>query len=282
MKKFLLLCLLLYSSICAAQRYNQIDRCRYEALYTLSYKLDSTQLTDVKSEDFILQIGDSLAVFESYNQYRADSIYIARQIWNASANEAMALIIDRPRTQFDYRVIRRKGSSLLEFQERIILDTYGYDEDMTSLHWEIQPDSRVIDGYTCQKATTYYAGRDYEAWFCPEIPIPYGPYKFGGLPGLILHLYDTKRHYDFELIILRKGTERFIYASAKKILKATKEKFNLIKRRINESWGQELERTIGSQFTIESNGRRKTVQEMDQLGREEMKSKNNPIELKIL
>ena len=248
----------------------------------LNYRLDSTQLDDLKSEDFILQIGDSLAVFESYNQYRGDSIFRVRQVWNASNAEKMNLVFSRPRTRFDYRILHGKGKSHLEFQEIIMVDTYGYDEDMTSLHWEIQPDSRVIDGYTCQKATTYYAGRDYEAWFCPEIPMPYGPYKFGGLPGLILHLYDTKQHYDFELLSLRKGEERPIYIPTKTTIKVTKEKFYQTKKRINENWNQEFERRTGSQQTYEVNGVRKTAQEMDQLRREEMKSKNNPIELKIL
>ena len=53
-------------------------------------------------------------------------------------------------------------------------------------------------GYTCQKATTTFRGRNYTAWFAPEIPSNNGPWKFGGLPGLILKISDDKRNFIFE------------------------------------------------------------------------------------
>lgn len=43
-----------------------------------------------------------------------------------------------------------------------------------------------ILNFKAQKATAKYGGRKWTAWFCQEIPIPNGPYKFGGLPGLIV------------------------------------------------------------------------------------------------
>ncbi|RXM45981.1 GLPGLI family protein [Flavobacterium sp. YO12] len=33
------------------------------------------------------------------------------------------------------------------------------------------------------------------AWYCPTIPLSYGPKEFGGLPGLILELHDDKIVY---------------------------------------------------------------------------------------
>ena len=46
--------------------------------------------------------------------------------------------------------------------------------------------TRTIGGFTCEKATGHYRGRDYEVWYAPDIPIPSGPFKLGGLPGLIM------------------------------------------------------------------------------------------------
>ncbi|MFY1045776.1 GLPGLI family protein [Chryseobacterium sp. GP-SGM7] len=45
----------------------------------------------------------------------------------------------------------------------------------------------------------------YNAWFTNEIPISEGPYKFSGLPGLIVKIEDTKKQHIWEL----KGIEKF-------------------------------------------------------------------------
>lgn len=63
------------------------------------------------------------------------------------------------------------------------------------LKWNIGTEKKNILDITCAKATTSYSGRDYIAWFTNEISISDGPYKFTGLPGLIMGIYDTKNHY---------------------------------------------------------------------------------------
>jgi GLPGLI family protein len=54
-------------------------------------------------------------------------------------------------------------------------------------------------GFNVQKAITDFAGRKWIAWFTADIPIPDGPYKFYGLPGLILKLEDTTGSHKFNL-----------------------------------------------------------------------------------
>ncbi len=60
--------------------------------------------------------------------------------------------------------------------------------------WNLHNKKKEIDGYVCYKATidhTHHYTEDQftiEAWYTPEIPVPYGPVGYGGLPGLILEL----------------------------------------------------------------------------------------------
>jgi GLPGLI family protein len=56
--------------------------------------------------------------------------------------------------------------------------------------WTISYESRIIGGYKCYKATKKGIGKKFDvvAWFTPEIPLPFGPSRFNGTPGLILEL----------------------------------------------------------------------------------------------
>ena len=52
-------------------------------------------------------------------------------------------------------------------------------------------------GYTCHKAVADFRGREWIAWYAPELPLSYGPWKLCGLPGLILEAYDNKLEYKY-------------------------------------------------------------------------------------
>lgn len=67
---------------------------------------------------------------------------------------------------------------------------YYIYEDATNMKWQLLDEFKEISGYKCQKAATEFRGRKYEAWFTSEIPLSCGPWKFSGLPGLILEVYD--------------------------------------------------------------------------------------------
>ncbi len=62
----------------------------------------------------------------------------------------------------------------------IVTDTFG------TIPWILHPEHKRFGQYDCRRATGKYRGRDYEAWYTLDIPIPTGPFKLGGLPGLIL------------------------------------------------------------------------------------------------
>jgi len=59
--------------------------------------------------------------------------------------------------------------------------------------WKFIDERKELSGFLVHKATTKFRGRNYTAWYTPEIPLPYGPWKFNGLPGLILEVYDEEK-----------------------------------------------------------------------------------------
>lgn len=89
-----------------------------------------------------------------------------------------------------------KNDSLI-FKEKINNDIYIVSENVPKINWELDTEiTKKIDSYTCYKATANFRGRNYTAWYALEYPIQLGPWKFNGLPGLIMEIYDdTNRYY---------------------------------------------------------------------------------------
>lgn len=66
-------------------------------------------------------------------------------------------------------------------------------EPTPQISWELTSETKKIGDHVVHKATCHFRGRDYTAWFTTDIPLPYGPWKLQGLPGLILEAYDTHK-----------------------------------------------------------------------------------------
>lgn len=100
-----------------------------------------------------------------------------------------------------YQIINRKTKTLYSntrFNNSVI-----YQEVLPSINWKIRSKQKKIEGIKVQKATCTFRGRKYIAWFATEIPIPLGPWKLNGLPGLIIEAYDSNK----ELLFLFKKLE---------------------------------------------------------------------------
>ena len=81
------------------------------------------------------------------------------------------------------------------------------EDNLGIIQWKLDKDSmKTIVGVTCYKAIGRFRGRIYTVWYAPSIPINGGPWKLGGLPGLILEAYDMKR----EVVFSCKGIEYFV------------------------------------------------------------------------
>lgn len=77
---------------------------------------------------------------------------------------------------------------------------FSVEEKTPAINWTITQEAKEIQGLQCQKATGYFKGRDYDAWFCSSLPYSNGPWKFGGLPGLIIEVADTKKEVVFQFV----------------------------------------------------------------------------------
>lgn len=93
---------------------------------------------------------------------------------------------------------RNKRSDIMK--ERVFVETNAFLlDDGFRQDWKVGKRTRKIGGYECIRAETTFRGREYIAWFSPEIPFDMGPWKFNGLPGLIMEVGDKDGLVYFKL-----------------------------------------------------------------------------------
>lgn len=116
-----------------------------------------------------------------------------------------------------------------------------YMEIIPVQSWEIGRDTSTIAGYLCQNATCQFRGRDYTAWFALGIPINNGPWKFGGLPGLILKVYDNQKRCTYECVKIENHKEKYPITQLdiyKRYKKTDRTKLSKLKKTIQENFYQ--------------------------------------------
>lgn len=68
-------------------------------------------------------------------------------------------------------------------------------DSLYPMKWIIDTATKKVADLNCTKARCQFRGRNYTAWFTNDIPISKGPWKFGGLPGLIVELEDDQQFF---------------------------------------------------------------------------------------
>jgi len=99
----------------------------------------------------------------------------------------------------DFFLVTNKKKDSIKHTTNIGSDKYLITEGVYPFNWEIKNKNKKIGKFNCIKATVYFRGRNYIAWYSPEIPIRFGPWKFSGLPGLILEIYDQDNKFSWKI-----------------------------------------------------------------------------------
>ncbi|KFC21867.1 GLPGLI family protein [Epilithonimonas lactis] len=196
MKKLLLLFVLL-----GTLTFAQNKRFIYE------YKLipDSTDVSDVKTEMMYLDTSKDGSKYYSYTVFNSDSIMKADLERQLKATGSINITPPMKKPVVRYSVTKTYPDYKTFIHRRLSMDAYKVSDDR-KIKWKVSSEKEKIGEWNAQKAEADFAGRHWTAWFSTEIPIQDGPYKFSGLPGLIVKIEDKTGSHKMELKGIRNIT----------------------------------------------------------------------------
>lgn len=167
-------------------------------VYQVTMKPDASNKADVKTENAYLDISAEKSMFYSENRIKRDSVMKA----NFQSGGARGFNRDQMeslRSNINYSIEKDKKNQKILYKDRLGRDIYSYEEDRP-LDWKILSETTKIGEYKVQKAETDFGGRKWTAWFTTDLPYQDGPYKFTGLPGLVVKAEDSEGDYSFDLM----------------------------------------------------------------------------------
>ena len=121
------------------------------------------------------------------------------------------------------------------YSDKIESVNFGYKENNPPMKWKLINEEKEILSQKCFKAITSFRGRNFIAWYTKDIPINDGPYKFSGLPGLILEVYDDNENFHYKPLAIINKNQEILYDKDIKFIeriKMVEARINLIKKHI--------------------------------------------------
>jgi GLPGLI family protein len=137
-----------------------------------------------KEQSYYVTAKDSLERPEKINEQKTYEIENEK-----GGSIYLGMKVSKQGDQVTYNIKKNTMWSNLLYGEHV------YVKEITpKINWKIEKDTKKIGSFICKKATTFFRGRNYIAWFTSEIPLPFGPWKLNGLPGIILEAYDNNKY----------------------------------------------------------------------------------------
>lgn len=172
-----------------------IDYSKVVIKYTFKFKNYTSQAKQYEDER-VVQVGSNVVKDYSEIIFHYDSLSTedTKKGHLTSHNNPY----DTYPCEFFYFYKEKKRTE--KYRLMLAAGTLCYQSKVIDMVWDFSSgDSENLLGYKCNKATTTYSGRKYTAWYTTDVPVHYGPYKFSGLPGMIVKIEESTGMYSWEL-----------------------------------------------------------------------------------
>ncbi len=238
---------LLLLGISLSARAQKADTVLFKVVYDFKHVENLAEPQELFRNDMLLQVGKNYSKYMTAiysKQLPPPKVISDKKVTTntvAEASKGISLsVMGIPMASVTAGVMSNEHLYQFRAEKQLMVTDYvglkqlGYAQPLPKIDWKLYDDKKMIGGLACQKAIGSYAGRVYEAWFTPEIPLPYGPWKLHGLPGIILEAVDQTGTVQFLFKDLKKGDGNelaYIYDS-NRLVQVKLNEYNQMKARL--------------------------------------------------
>ncbi|SHF86221.1 GLPGLI family protein [Chryseobacterium sp. OV279] len=267
---------LLWASFFSAQSYRFV--------YEYKMKPDAAKKDSVITDYMNLDTDGKKSYFQNGVKYERDSTYNADKSYPALLKSRQ---YDR---NLNYTVEKDYAQKTINFYDKYKTVSI-ITSDNEAPKWKIVNDFKKINKMNCQKAVADYKGRKWEAWFSKDFPVSDGPYKFTGLPGLVVSVKDSENDHVFDLVQIKKistvtsfipkNNKQMTHTEYRKLIKnyTFTSADDIAGMNVDSKAGViGLELKDGYVTKLDYNELKKSGKQMDALIAKKLRMTNNPIE----
>lgn len=206
----------------------------YDCIYEYQMQGEGKKGHFSKIYNCILQIGEENSKFFDYSAFRLDSVKQIKNVKDDVIKEYEKKMF-KTDNLFDETIFNSVPGESFTVYADMIPDRYRYQEKAPAMTWTLIEGRDTVCGYECRKAETEYGGRKWKVWYAEEIPVPFGPWKLAGLPGLVLKAEDGDGNHRFEAVAFRNATTEITPDKAPNVIKMSHDKFIERKNAYNQN-----------------------------------------------
>lgn len=133
---------------------------------------------------FDLNISKNFSTYTQVYKQELDEKY------SESNKDGVSNIIIVKQKKSEMEIVYNDFENNTYFKDLVTYDNVYVKEDKFNLEWKLSEETKNYGKRECKKATTFFRGRTYIAWYLPDIKTKVGPWKFKNPPGLIFEIYD--------------------------------------------------------------------------------------------
>ncbi len=204
MRTFFSLIFLFLGNSVFCQSAGKTSKFNYIVNYKLSYKPNEMQ-RNYSVENYTLFANNDAAIFRPSGFAILDTIKLSKQYQNLSPQQRTDISVKYTSDVNDIILINLK-TNIIDYTVFVLAaSSFGlrYTETIKP-RWRLINKADTINGINCNQASLSIFGRTWTAWYSTQLPLHFGPYKFFGLPGLIIKVEDDSKSYVFEMYSIKK------------------------------------------------------------------------------